>query len=525
MKSPNSQIIRHVFGGGWATDHGQIADVSVDQTGRVVVPFLRENRNNYFELDGGTHKIGGTAKMTETQAAGGAEIIGMYDYWKGTGSGSASRKIVIHAGTVVMAADMNGAFANIKTPVTDDTVPSYNTFDDLLIIASIADAPASWDQTTYQALDASAPNFAFSCTHKNRVWAAGVAAAPSTLYYSAHVDPEDWDGAGSGSIQVDPNDGDSITGIASYKNDLWVFKGPYKGSIHRIVGSAPTGSDSFGKPFPFVRGLGAVWHNTIFQFMDDIGFMWSDGSIHSLKATSAYGDFNESAMSRPINTWLRDHITGSRMQYAWAANDSVRGYVLFTIPTATSTTNNVHLLMDYRFSPPRWAKWDAFTSGCLASVSDSGVPSIFSGSNDGFVRRLQQPSRSIDGGGTITSDTVLPYLDYGLPANRKTISRAILGLSPSGGSATATLKWTRDNETTQTQSVDQGGDGALLDEFMLDEDTLAGSTFMNRFLTLEEGGSFRSISLGVENAQANVDLELHSISTLVSRGSDSWEND
>ena len=41
----NKKTIRHVFGGGWATDFGFTADVQIDQSGRVVVPFLTENRN------------------------------------------------------------------------------------------------------------------------------------------------------------------------------------------------------------------------------------------------------------------------------------------------------------------------------------------------------------------------------------------------------------------------------------------------------------------------------------------------
>jgi len=521
-------MIHHVFGGGWATDYGHIADVGVDAANRVVVPFLKENRNNYFEMDGGTHKIGGTVRMNATQAASGAEIIGLSDYWKGAG-GSASQKIVMNAGTAIYAANLDGNFSDISTAVTgaltDDSVCSYNTFDDWLIIGSVSNVPMKYNQTALSVLHASAPNFAFSCTHKNRVWAAGVTATPSRLYYSAYVDPEDWTSLGTGYIDIDPQDGDAITGLASYKDDLWVFKGPYKGSIHRIVGSAPTGSDSFGKPFPYVRGLGAVWHNTIFQFMDDIGFMWSDGSVHSLRATAAYGDFNESALSRPINGWLRQHINGTRLRYAWAANDSVRGYVLFTIPTDASTTNNIHLMMDYRFNPVRWSKWDAFTSGSLATIVDGGIPTIFGGSNDGYVRRLQQSTRNIDGTTNIHSITKFPYLDYGAPENMKVMHRAGLGISPKGSESTAFFTWQRDNASEQSQEFTQGATGVPLGTFVLGTDTLAGSTFKYRFLSLEEGGQFRSVSLGVMNSKKNEDLEVHSISALIDRGSNAWEND
>ena len=75
-------------------------------------------------------------------------------------------------------------------------------------------------------------------------------------------------------LDIDPGDGDRITGLVSHKNELWVFKGPHKGSIHRITGT----SNSDWARTTFIEGVGAVWQNSIFRFGDDIGFLWSDGS-------------------------------------------------------------------------------------------------------------------------------------------------------------------------------------------------------------------------------------------------------
>lgn len=524
-----NQTFRIVFGGGWATDYGNVAEVEISAQGLIRVPYLLENLNNFFELDGGTHKIGGTTRMNDAQVGTSAtqrEIIGLFDYWKGAGGSSVGQKIVIHVGTVTMAADLDGEFANINTGLVDDSIPCYETFDDLLIIASdsSSDVPQKWNQAgNTSALHASAPNFSFCETHKNRLWGAGNLTSPSSLYYSSFVDPEDWTGAGSGEIKIDPNDGDGITGLASHKNDLWVFKGPYRGSIHRIVGSAPTGNDSFARQ-TFVRGIGAVWHNTIFRYRDDLGFMWVDGSVHSLAATAAFGDFNEAALSLPINTWLRDNVNGSRLKYAWSAEDSSRGYVLFTIPTGSSTTNNHHLLMDYRFNPPRWAHWDAFTSGSVATVVDSGVPTIFDGSNDGYVRRLQRSNRNIDSIFPIESKMEAPYIHLGIPHKKKYIERASLGLVPKSN-ADVTFSWTRDNLPEQTYTADQGAIGDKLSQtFILNSSVLGGSTFLDLFMALEEGGDFRSIKLGARNVDIDEDLEVHSIAVTVHAGADSGEN-
>jgi hypothetical protein len=522
-----SATFRHVFDGGWATDFGQTTEINIDAQNVIRIPFLTECLNNFFELDGGTHKIGGTTRTNSTVITSSEEIVGLFDYWKQGVGGSPARKLVCHAGTAIYAATLDSNFSDISTAIVgalvNNVVPCYETFDDLLIISSAStNVPFSWDQITFQNLAGSPPNFAFSEAHKNRLWAAGVNTLPSRLYYSALLDPEDWTGAGSGFIDIDPSDGDAITGLASHKDNLWVFKGPYKGSIHRIVGSAPTGGDSFGRQ-TFIRGLGAVNHNSIFRFRDDLGFMWSDGSIHSLSATSAFGDFNDAALSRPINGWLRAHINGSRLKYSWAATDSVRGYTLFTLPVDSSTNNNVVLMMDFRFSPVRWSRWDAFSSGCLAPVVDSGIPTIFDGSNDGYVRRLQRPTRSIDGTGSINSMTQLPFIDYGTPINMKVIERMSAGISPKGV-INFTFAWQRDDLAEQSVQIAQAGIGGLLDLFVLDVDQLGGATFADRFHALEEGGEFRSISYSVENNEVNQDLEVHTISATINVGADSGEN-
>jgi len=520
----NSQTFRLVFDGGWATDYGDNAEVGISQDGMVQIPFLTESLNNYYHLDGATHKIGGTTKMNATVANSGAKIIGLFDYWKGAG-GSSTQKICIHTGTTFQVASMDGTFAEPTGAVvlTDDTPVSYNTFDDLLIIGSVADVPKSYDQSVVQTLAGSPPNFAFSETHKNRVWAAGVAALPSRLYYSTHVDPENWTGAGSGFIDIDPADGDGIMAIASHKDNLWVFKGPYTGSIHRIIGSAPTGSDSFGRQ-TFVNGIGAVGQNTLFRFKDDLGFMWSDGSIHSLAATAAYGDFNEAALSRPINGWILPRVNAGRLKYAWAATDSVRGYVLFTLPINSSTTNNVHLMMDYRFDTPRWSRWEAFDSGAVASVVNSGIPQIFSAGNDGFVRKTQRSARSIDTTTPYEAKTTTPFISFGTPHNMKVLSRTSLGVNPIGP-YNVKFEWTRDNNATQTVSTSQGGSGtAFGDPFLLGTSRLGGSAFQHRFIALEEGGEFRTLQLNASNSLLNEDLELHVIGLTIARGADSGEN-
>ncbi len=520
-------FLRHLFDGGWETDNGPSSDVT-PEGGIVALPFLLDAQNVVYELDGGPHKVPGATKLNSSALESGADVVGLYDFWLSGTGGSSTQKRIVHVGTTIKKDDADGSFSDIFTGLESGKVPSYSTMNDLVIISSdsTTDVPKSWDGSTAQNLAGSPPNFAFSVTHKGRVGAAGHAAFPSRLYYSAYINPEDWTGLGSGEINVDPDDGDRITGLVSHKGDLWVFKGPYKGSIHRILGSAPTGSDPFAKR-PFRQGVGAVNHNSIFGWRDDIGFMWSDGNVYSLAATETYGDFKQASLSLPINIYLREHLNFGSLNKSWAVDWPDFGVVLFSVPIDSSTVPNQILMMDYRFHPVRWAYWPAFSDTCisLALVVDSASSNrriIMAGGTDGFIRKYGQSSRSIDGSTSINFKVQTPYLTYGSPIVEKLVSGGSLGIQPKN-SGSVTFGWTRDNNAQQTQSVDQGGT-AVLDSFVLGTDTLGGARFVDRFFELEEGGIFRSVSYEVSNNVSGEDVELHSISSVVASQGWSWEN-
>ena len=523
-------VIRHVFGGGWASDYGESISVAPDQSGKVVIPFLTDAQDCLYELDGGPHMIGGTTRVNSSAVASGAVVTGVFDYWRQGTAGTPSRRRILHAGTVCLADTDDGTYATtLGSGLQSGSVPSYFTFDDLLIFSSdsTTDVPRSWDQTTAQNLAGTPPRFSFGCAHKNRAWAAGIYTTPSRLHYSANTDPEDWTGAGSGSIDIDPNDGDMITGIVSHKDNLFVFKGPNKGSIHQITGSSPTGSDGFARK-TFASGIGACWHNAIFRFGDDIGFVSQYGSVHSLSATASYGDFFEAALSRPINTWINDHLNRNRLRYISAATDHFKGFVLLTMSIDANSTNNICLAMDYRGAPDiiRWSRIPAYALGSIgAFVDTSGVRRLLGGSNTGFVRRLNVADRSIDAVTALSFRVTTPFNDYGNAFLMKTISNAALGIVPKGD-FDMTFGWTRDNNAQQTYTQDQGG-GTPLDTFTLDSSTLgvlAGSRSIDRFMELNEGDEWRQIQFDVRQNQVNADIELHSISAMITPGAISTEN-
>ena len=317
--------------------------------------------------------------------------------------------------------------------------------------------------------------------------------------------------------------------MVSHKNELWIFKGPNKGSIHRITGSAPTGSDGFAR-VPFVYGLGACWHNAIFRFADDIGFVSQFGSVHSLAATAAYGDFFEAALSRPINKWIFEHLNYNRLRNISAATDPLNGIVLITMSIDANSTNNCCIAMDYRGAPNviRWSYIPSYDHASLSLFVDTnGVRRILGGGNDGFVRRLNIIDRSIDGATALSFDVKTPFLNYGNPMLMKTLAGTAVGISPKGN-FNFTFGWTRDGNAQQTATIAQGGGDVLgtatSNQFTLDTSTLAGAQYEDIFYEAEEGGEFRQIQYEITQAGVNQDIECHAITAAITPGAVSTEN-
>lgn len=545
MDLTNADFIRHRFAGGWGPDLGPSIDV-IPADGNVVrIPYLLQARNLIYQLNGAPRKMPGLDKLISAALESGADIRGLFDYWISGTSGTPLQHRVVHVGTKVKKDDADGTFTDIFTGMTAGAPPVYSVMEDVLGMVNGSDHPKTWDGSTAQDMAGTPPTtLSWLVHHKNRWWGGGDAANKSRVYYTAQL-TSDWVGAGSGDIDVDSNDGDGCTGAISHQGELIIFKGPRKGSIHRLQGSAPTGDDPFRLVSPFIKGVGCPHHNCIAPYNADIVFISNDGFVRSLSTTAAFGDYAEATLSLPINSWINDHLNKGVLENCWVVNFPALGVVLFAVPIDGSDVPNCVLAMDYRNStanafgekqqPVRWALWDDLSTQCVSlgqviDSSDNNRPIVMAGGGDGFIRRMGRPERSIDGTTAINYVAQTPFFSYGRPFELRTIYAGSIGFSPKNN-GDVTFGWTRGNNAQQTQSVSQQGSGDVLgpsplNPFTLDTSTLGGSTYADSFFELHEGGDFRTISYEVRQSALNEDVEIHTISAAVSKdGSVSLEND
>lgn len=456
MPTDGYQKVMITFGGGWAPDAGNSFS-GAPQNGLLVLPFLKLADNALYELDGAPRKVGGTLKYNSTaitESAVAQTVTGLFDFYTDGGGSAPLHKRIAVAGTQILRDDLDGTWDVIKTGLEVAKHPAFETFNDDLVIAtdSDSDLPQTYDgtETTTQNLGGAPPNFAFHVKHKNRVWAAGVARNRSRLYYCAVLNHEDWTGSGSGAIDIDPNDGDHITGLFSHKNELFVFKGPNHGSIHRITGSSPTGADAFAR-VPFINGVGSINHTSILRANDDLLFM-SDVGIHSLAVTASYGDYVQGYLSFPIQRYFSEEISHSFLNTTWGINYVTRGSCWWTVPTEGGAKNTI-LAYDYRFSPGRWSRLRRYLNAhCLSMMQATpGRSRPWAGTTTGFVHHLDMANRTIDPDTAYSWDVRLPSLNFGSSAHLKTLDGIYTTYEPFGQAA-ITVGVTMDFGAEQTTS-------------------------------------------------------------------------
>jgi hypothetical protein len=515
---PTRQLsIEYIIDGGWSTDLGNtLSAANVAESGGVIrVPFLTRAENTQYGLDGRVKKSEGAIKFNSGAISGTPTIKGLFEYFRQNTNGTPTRKRLAHAGTVIYKEDLDGTWDSLATGKANGAIPDYTVANDILVIASsaVADVPFSWDQTTFQNLAGSPPNFSFSEWHQSRLFAAGVVSAPSTVYWSNRNNPEDWtDDTGAGNITISPQDGDRIVALASHRGDLIVFKGPYHGSIWRIKGSAPFGDQAFRVEL-VMKGVGALTHRCVVNMGNDKAFMDVDGTWHSLNATAEYGDYNNRFLSFDIDSYIREQITTSQLENAQAVTHPNRNQIYITVPSDSSSTNNRVLVLDYRFKRPRWSILTNPSAASIAIFKNSSLVDTlhFGGYDDGQVLIGEQFVRNWDGN-PIGMNVEFPHANMGKFDGLKTLTQLRLNVKPTGA-YDITVNYIQDGDS-QTTTFTQSSGGAL-GSFVLGTDPLGGATYES-IIRDDVQGEFRNMVLQMLQGNINENAEIQSIGMSVS---------
>ena len=87
--------------GGVDTERGPSAGFPLRNDGGVAVPYLIEGQNCIYNLDGWPQKMPGASNVNGTATGATDIVMGLFDYWRSTASGSPVQQRIVYSGTQI----------------------------------------------------------------------------------------------------------------------------------------------------------------------------------------------------------------------------------------------------------------------------------------------------------------------------------------------------------------------------------------------------------------------------------------
>ena len=456
-----------------------------------------------FGFRGAVAKRKGYAAVTTTQTDQGVRIVD----WQQQG-GDHHLISVDDQGDVW---DYTGTPAQVSTAwgaITgdDDYHIGAASLNNVLYLSIIDAGGQKFDGTTWSTLTATAfdgtssrfPKAMHIATAHSRIFAANVDDAGtrhrSRLHWSNLLDAETWDAVDY--IDFDPDDGQEITALAPFGEELVIFKNH---SVQLLAGKSPESFSRFvvdsqlGTASP--RAVVPMDSNLIF-FDRDTGVWAFDGSGFEL-------------ISEKINEYLLDGISYDEAHKASAFVYRTKLYL--SVPWGASTFNSRMFVWDQRTQA--WTQYDFGVAD--AAVLGNDVYGV--GAND--AAGVQQLLTGVDdGGAAIDAYVYTAWLAPEGPEAKSRIRRLDFAFSALGD-VDVDVNMYRDFATDsayRTQTINTSPGGALWDVAVWDVDTWGAGIDQKLVLTSGWGGRFRVVQFRIGVDGATDDFQLNRMTIHVS---------
>lgn len=247
----------------------------------------------------------------------------------------------------------------------------------------------------------------------NQLHVAGISGSPNKLKSSEIGDPETFTGGQSSDIDINPNDGDYISGLGTFKAELIVFKTQRVWSISNLSNEAITVADLNEQ----VTGFGTIAYRSIVNIGNDLlylGFLGDKPHIRSLKRTSNGVLLDGGVVSTDIETSLNG-ANKSVLDMTAAIFDGRNAW--FAVPYAASSTNNRIFMYDtitkgwVRHTGINAAVWDSFAIGT--------TPQIYFGEADASGKAYRLDTSTSDNGSAINFQVITRRYGGDQPERKK----------------------------------------------------------------------------------------------------------
>lgn len=465
----------------------------------LVVP---TRNNNHHE--GGIRKRGGTTKVNETVISGAPRLMGGFDF-----------QLALSSFQVVLGNDgklYKNPATTIKTGMSTANKPSFEVFGGELFTCDGDTTPQTWDGTAAGTSNITTPSADWSGSNQPfQVIAHGKGSSRrlwfiygNSVYYSSVGNGKEVSGGTSGKITIDTGDAFGLVGGIEFQDRIFVFSR----TKAFLIDDIDTDRTNWGYQQAAWTGGVAHWR-VIVKTPNDLLAMTEDGDIYSIVAVNAYGDYKRASLARPafIDNFIRDNVNLAFIDDFHAVWDPTIRAVFFWVVRNGQTQADTALV--YFVDRPPERAWDihdnqSASSGYGASCSflvrtSAGAYTVYTGSYNGFIWKLNQASRN-DAGSGYYAGFKFPNWIFGNPRIRKHFLRGRAVLATQGNQNLQVNIWV-DGEAKEGATVSMAGDGDTLDSFVLDTDVLGEVEFLDNPFKLGYYGK----RLQLEFFNSNVD--------------------
>lgn len=260
--------------------------------------------------------------------------------------------------------------------------------------------------------------------HDQHFVVAGAPTAKNTIYYSHTNDPDNFSGAGAGSIVLE----DQVNGLASFRGDVIIF---CKNSLHKLT---DINNSSAIAVTPITTNVGCINGGSIQEIGGDLVFLAPDG-IRTIAGTARIGDVELGSVSRQIQSIITDIVSDSGYIITSGVLRSKSQYRLFYSKTSENPTLGKGIIGTLTGNGFSWSETQGIQAlGFASDLDKDGVEKVYHGDKDGYIYNHDTGSSFYSGGsaGNITATYQTPDFDFGDIGTRKTLKYARISFSPEG---------------------------------------------------------------------------------------------
>ena len=257
--------------------------------------------------------------------------------------------------------------------------------------------------------------------HDHHLIASGVENNLSTVYYSVYNDPDNFTGAGAGSVTIS----DQVQGIKGFRTDLIVFA---ENSIHKLININDSANIRID---PITESIGCLSGYSIQEIGGDLIFLAPDG-LRTVAGTARIGDVELGTVSKAIQPIMREVAENiNNFQITSIVLREKSQYRLFYSNVNAVASGQKGIIGTLRPNGFEWSETKGLEVTEIGSGFDTnGIEKYYHGNNSGYVF-IHDSGDDFDGS-AILARYATPDYDYGDLGTLKTLHYLKVSIAAEG---------------------------------------------------------------------------------------------